>query len=96
MSDSLKKIRKIVFFVHFSRHPRYRKLRAATFVGMACTGVIPMVHMVFHNGLESTVCFELAGVCEVVAWASHAIVFFRVERLVSVLSALLLRRLFCC
>ena len=37
------------------RNPRYRKLRASMFVGLACMGVIPMLHMVFHNGLENKV-----------------------------------------
>ncbi len=43
------------FVVSWYSQPRYRKLRASMFVGMACMGVFPMIHMVFHNGLENKV-----------------------------------------
>ena len=37
------------------RRPKFRLLRATSFVGMACMGLFPMIHMVFHNGLENKV-----------------------------------------
>ena len=31
------------------RGPRFRVLRASMFVVMGCTGIVPMIHMQFHN-----------------------------------------------